>query len=485
MRRRFFVAVAILASSAASSAAHAEQRRGRLDIPADVLADKIRGGLVGQLLGNLNGLAHEMKYIDQPGDVRQYTPALPEGARTDDDTDLEWVYVIAIQRDKEVLLPPERITALWKAHISDRIWCANRYARALMDLGIDPPLTGKIALNPWSEFNISGQFVCESFGLIAPGMPQTATRVGLHYTHVTIEGEPAQTTQLFTAMIATAFVTEDLDEILDTGVASIDPKSRIYQIVADVRRWHRDHPDDWRATRRLVKEKYSRHGGAMRDRNGYELNTAATIAALLYGRGDLVETLRIAFNFGWDADNNAATSGTIVGVIKGWRWMEKQGWQIAGRYRNTSRPGMPKDETISRFAARLADVAEQVILAQGGEKIGANGRPVYRIQLQKPANVEPLADPTAELERLRATLRPKIVKALETGAAGTEAARACYLAICLDVAKPLALRYPRAWSRAVAALQEQAGLLKVLRDSPTPDAEKLRKRMRAFGVRLP
>jgi hypothetical protein len=165
--------------------------------------------------------------------------------------------------------------------------------------------------------------------------------------------------------------------------------------------------------------------------------------------------------------------------------MEKQGWNIADRYRNTSRPGMPEDETISRFAARLAQIAEQAILAHGGEKITTDGRAVYRIQLQKPANVEPLVDPAEELERLRAALRPKIVKALETGAAGTEAARACYLAICLDLAKPLALRYPRAWSRAVAALQKQAGLLKVLRDSPTPDAEKLRKRLRAFGVRLP
>ena len=50
------------------------------EIPAEVLQDKIHGGLLGQLLGNLNGLPHEMKYIDEPGDVDEYTPALPEGA---------------------------------------------------------------------------------------------------------------------------------------------------------------------------------------------------------------------------------------------------------------------------------------------------------------------------------------------------------------------------------------------------------------------
>ncbi|MHC4604337.1 MAG: ADP-ribosylglycohydrolase family protein, partial [Planctomycetota bacterium] len=323
-----------------------------VQLSADTLADKIHGGLLGQVLGNLNGLKHEMKYINKPGSVEHYTPALPDGARTDDDTDLEWVYIVAMQRSGTIFIPPQSISSLWKSHINHHIWCSNNYARQLMDIDIDPPLTGCIALNPWAEFNISGQFLCESFGLIAPAMPQTAARIGLHYTHVGIEGEPAQTTQLFTTMIASAFITDDMENILNAGFSAVDPESQIRPIVADVRRWHRKHPLDWRTTRRLVRQKYSRHNGAMRDKNGYELNTAATIAALLYGQGDFVETLRTAFNFGWDADNNAATAATIVGVIKGHKWMQKQGWNIQDRYRNTTRESMPKDETISSFANR-------------------------------------------------------------------------------------------------------------------------------------
>ena len=187
------------------------------DMPAKVLEDKIRGGLLAQLFGNLNGLAHEFKYIDEPGGVEQVTPGLPDGARTDDDTDLEWVYIVEMQRSGKILIPYRRVSEIWKAHINRRIWCANAYARRLMDLGIDPPLTGRIALNPWSIFNISGQFICESFGLIAPAMPRTAARSGLHYTHVTIDGEPAQATQLFTAMIAASFIESDLERILDAA----------------------------------------------------------------------------------------------------------------------------------------------------------------------------------------------------------------------------------------------------------------------------
>ena len=101
--------------------------------------------MLAQVIGNLNGLPHEFKYINEPGNVEHYTPALPDGARTDDDTDIEWVYLREIARSRENFLPPDRIAALWKRHINRRIFCANRYARDLMDLGLEPPWTGNVA----------------------------------------------------------------------------------------------------------------------------------------------------------------------------------------------------------------------------------------------------------------------------------------------------------------------------------------------------
>jgi hypothetical protein len=366
-----------------------------------VLEDKIRGGMLAQILGNLNGLPHEHKYIDEPGNVERYTPGLPNGARTDDDTDIEWVYLREIARSGENSLPPDRIIALWKRHINRNIYCANQYARGLMDLGLEPPWTGNVALNPWSDFNISGQFICESFGLMAPAMPQTAARLGLNYTHVAIDGEPAQTTQLFTTMIATAFVETDIEKLLDAGLAAVDPQSDIARVVSEVRRLHRESPDDWRATRRALKERWQKHGGIVRDRNGYELNTASTIAALLYGRKDFVETLRMAFNFGWDADNNAATSATIIGVIRGRRWMDEKDWDIKDVYRNTTRDDMPNDETLTGLENTLIAAARITIEKNGGALVTKDGHPVYRIHTEQPANIEPLASPADQLARAR------------------------------------------------------------------------------------
>src|SRR6188508_1363476 len=123
------VALQLLPAARARAAEHPRV----VEIDANVLEDKIRGGMLAQIIGNLNGLPHEFKYIDEPGSVEHYTPALPKGAHTDDDTDIEWVYLHEIARSGENFLPPDRIAALWKQHINRRIFCANLYARGLMD----------------------------------------------------------------------------------------------------------------------------------------------------------------------------------------------------------------------------------------------------------------------------------------------------------------------------------------------------------------
>jgi hypothetical protein len=455
-------------------------------ISAEVLRDKIRGGLLGQMLGDLNGLPHEMKYIAEPGNVTEYTPALPQGAWTDDDTDFEWVYIKTMQEENCLLLSPQRISRLWKERINKRIWCSNQYARQLMDLGIDPPLTGTAVFNPWADFNISGQFLCETFGLIAPAMPQKAAQIGLNYTRVAIDGEPAQTTQLFTSMIALAFLRDDIDSLLDNGLAAVDPDSAIARIVKDVRDWHQKHPGDWRVTRRLLKEKYSKHNGAMRDRNGYELNTGSVIAALLYGEGDFVQTLTTAFNCGWDADNNAATAGTIVGVMKGYRWMLTQGWPIVDRYRNTTRENMPTDETITSFADRLIDLADRVILEQGGGRTTQDGRITYRIQVQKPTCVQLRESAEKQTTALKAQLLDEINRAMTAPLPKEQMARAAYYAICLDLASSIRQEHSEQWSKALDALSSYANIMQaIFYHSPTPLGDELRKRAIAAGLTKP
>ena len=457
-----------------------------IEIPADVLRDKIRGGLLGQMIGNLNGIPHEMDYIDQPGNIKEYIPSLPEGARTDDDTDFEWVYIYVMQQENQIFLSSQRLTQLWKNLINRCIWCSNRYSRHLMNLAVQPPQTSMFALNPWADFNISGQFICETFGLLAPAMPQTASRIGLNYTRITIDMEPAQTTQLFCTMISTAFISDDMENILAAGITALDSNSIIRQIIDDVQNWYKKYPDDWFTTRRLIKEKYTKFNGAMRDKNGFELNTASTIAALLYGEGDFSKTLKTAFNFGWDADNTAATAGTIIGVIKGYRWMMSQGWLIVDRYKNTKRENMPDDETITSFADRIIDLSEKVIIDNGGQRVIIDGIPVYQIFHQKPGNIQKLSNIHDQKINLKKKFEKEVELIIQNSNEKQELARSAYLAICLDIANPLQEKYPEQWDISLEALSEYWRVMQnIFYDDEIPAILPLRKKALAAGLKKP
>lgn len=455
-----------------------------VEMGEEELVDRIRGGLLGQILGNLNGLPHEFKYIAEPGKVEAYTPGLPKGAWTDDDTDIEWVYLVEMEREGKLYLPERRIGELWRENMNSRIWCANLYARELLELGVEPPTCGRIALNPWSVFNISAQFVCEAFGLVSPGMPRSAAKLGIHYTHYAVDGEPIQTTQLFTAMIATAFFEKDVERIVRAGLEAVDPKSSVHPIVGDVLEWWKKHPNDWRETRRLIKEKYSKHGGEMRDRNGFELNTAAVIGALLYGgTADLVGVLRLAFNFGWDSDCNAAICGTIAGIRLGKKWIDAQGWDIQDVYKNTCRDRMPKDETITRYGDRLIAAAKRHILANGGGQGETAAGKYWRIPVEAPANVEPLPAPLDRTEELRKQLLPGIERDL--AGSGKDRARAAYLALCLGEAERLKKERPEDWKSAVEELKKFPKVLRQIYDAPQPQGARIQAAARSEGLEKP
>ena len=439
----------------ASLAAHSSEGQNTLRITHAQLADQMKGGLVGQLFGNLNGLVHEMAYIHEPGSVESYTPDLADGAWTNDDTDIEWIYVYAMQESDNLFLPPEHIMKLWKEHIVDRSFFATGYSKRLMEIGIKPPLTGNRVLNPFADFNIAGHFLSESFGMIAPGLPKTAGRIGLHYTTVCIDGEPAQMTQFFTAIYAMAFFETDIDYLLDVGLASIDPTSSFYEVIQATRKMVAENPNDWRQMRRLLKERYSKHEGELRDRNGYELNGAATVAALLYGKGDLAESLRLAFNFGWDADNSAASVGTILGTMNGYQRMEDQGWKVKDIYYNITRLNMPLNETLTSFADRLTQLAVKTLLEEGGAVVekGTDGA-TYIFEGQSPENILPLYPMDKQREWMQLPLTFEIDRLLTSPGSKEDRARAVYLALATGSGKDFQQKYPDAWDDSVQAFEE-------------------------------
>ena len=135
----------------------------------DVLYDKLMGYWVGQLVGNFMGLPFEFTYWDEPMPIEPQTyydeasanasglnvngpcesdgrGCIPQtldqlqGAYTDDDTDIEFVTLHALEKHG-LDLNYEQIAEYWKTYInikvngSDTLWFANKVARENMDKG--------------------------------------------------------------------------------------------------------------------------------------------------------------------------------------------------------------------------------------------------------------------------------------------------------------------------------------------------------------
>ena len=89
----------------------------------------------------------------------------------------------------------------------------------------------------------------------------------------------------------------------------------------------------WEQTRDELHEKYQ-----IRQEDGYHwattdkscngcfaagINFGASIVSLLYGEGDLKETIKIGALAGWDSDNPTATWGGMLGFMMGKKEVEK------------------------------------------------------------------------------------------------------------------------------------------------------------------
>ena len=154
--------------------------------------------------------------------------------------------------------------------------------------------------------------------------------------------------------------------------------------------------------------------------------------------------MRLAFNFGWDADCNAATVGTIVGVMYGYKKMlnSENDWQIVDRYQNTTRDNMPLDETITSFSDRIIELFELVNGQNMGLKILKENTWFYKIPLEKPISIAVLNSMNS-----KKALLPSIIEGIQSEKR-EEMAKAAYLSICLDIDTELSRKYPKKWEKA-------------------------------------
>ncbi|MEM6766321.1 MAG: ADP-ribosylglycohydrolase family protein [Bacteroidota bacterium] len=365
--------------------------------------DKVAAYWYGQLIGNHVGLSHEFQYVKEPGPDRtpvDYT--WPEwggegmrmldhfinydGAFSDDDTDIEYMYLMYME--KYGTEPTyEQLAEAWMRHIKTYIWVANRSALGLMNYGYLPPYSGRIDLNR-NWFQIDPQLVNEIWAATAPGMVDYAAAKSDWVAKVTNDDFGTDVTVHYGAMYAAAFFEKDINTLLDIGNASLPEGNRFVEVVEDMRALHQQYPDDWRAARIEMVEKYL-HQEPVETQTivASLINGACGILALLYGEGDFQTTLDVACLIGYDADNQAATMSGLIGIIEGTKGIPQsllvppvEGWEkpFNDFYKNRTRSELP-DVKLTEQISRIAAQGEKIILEQGGQKISEDGVDYYLI----------------------------------------------------------------------------------------------------------
>lgn len=427
------LALVLALMAIATPSAHART----LEIPVAEYRDKVYASWLAQCVGNIYGLPHENQYIDRPGPETfpygygRNADELREqnGAFSDDDTDIEYMYLLAMEKYGPSPTYAQ-LAESWKHHVRDRVWLANRAALAAMHFGFTPPVTGTKAVNPhW--FQIDPQLVNEIWGVTAPGMTRYAAEKSDWAARITDDGWGVEPTIHYGAMFSAAFFESDVTKLVDIGTAALPPGSRFAKTVEEMKALHRKYPNDWKAARAEMADRYYvREPAETKTIWNANLNGACGILALLYGGGDFQRTLDLACAMGFDADNQAATMSGLLGAAKGTKGLPHDqlfpfpelGWTkpLNDSYKNVTRFDMP-DAGIEDMANRIAEQGEKIILANGGRCVTENGVDYYLID-PNAKFVAPLELPVGPLPIVEAGARV-VYDMPVSGAAGPSAWR--------------------------------------------------------------
>ncbi len=181
--------------------------------------------------------------------------------------------------------------------------------------GIEAPASGSIGVNGAAVAEqIGAQIFIDGWAIVAAGDPVLAARLAGEAARVSHDGAAVDAARLWAAMEAEAFVSNDIERLLDVGLAQIAPNSPIARLIADVRRWRGQYPD-WRDARREIAAHY---GYDFYPGNCHVIpNHALMIMAVLYAPGDFSRALSIVSTSGWDTDCNAGNVGCLMGAMLG------------------------------------------------------------------------------------------------------------------------------------------------------------------------
>jgi len=260
--------------------------------------------------------------LSVPEEVRQRYDVRPERPfietvrfmPEDDDTNYTTLGLVLLKRYGPAFTPYD-VATLWMSHLPIlHTYTAERVAYRNLCLLIPPPRSASFR-NPFREW-IGAQIRADFFGYVAPGRPERAAEFAwrdgcLSHVKNGIYGE-----MWVAAMLAAAFVCEDVPTLLEAGLAQIPTRSRLQEAIRQVMAWHAEGVEYEEAVERVHQrwdETHPHHWC-------HVISNAMVVAiGLLWGGLDYERSICRAVQACFDTDCNGATVGSIVGAVLGAR----------------------------------------------------------------------------------------------------------------------------------------------------------------------
>jgi len=376
-------------------------------LPVSTYIDKIKAGWIGQMAGVGWGGPTEFKWngIIMPADkMPKWQPELINQFNQDD------IYVeMTFLRTLELygFDVSIRQAGIDFANSQYNLWHANNAGRWNLRVGIAPPDSGHPRFNKHAD-DIDYQIEADYSGLISPGLPNEVIRLGEVFGRLMNYGDGLYGGLFVGGMYAEAFFEDDIERIIQAGLACVSEGSQFHECITDVIKWHEQNPNDWKKTWQLIEEKYndnldsrrfSCNRGTRDDQRwninwniDAKINSAYIVVGLLYGEGDIDKTIIISTRCGQDSDCNPSSAAGILFTAIGYE-------NTPERFTSALDPKGKFSHTPYNFDSLVAVceklVRQSVVRAGGRIERDARGKEVFVIPnvKTKPPKLEQCWEP--------------------------------------------------------------------------------------------
>jgi len=358
-------------------------------LPVKEYVDKMKAGWIGQMAGVGWGGPTEFHFqgkIMPPDKMPKWRPQMINQFHQDD------IYVeMTFLRTLELygMDVPIRQAGIDFANSRYPLWHANNAGRTLLRSGVAPPDSGHPKFNKHAD-DIDYQIEADFAGLIAPGLPNVAVKLGETFGRLMNYGDGLYGGQLVGGMYAEAFFEDDPVKLVKAGLECIPRQSQYAECIRDVLKWYKQNPDDWEKTWQLINKKYhlnpayrrfSCSGPKSTFNIDAKINGAYIVMGMLYGERDPDETIIISTRCGQDSDCNPSNSGGVLFTTIGFEKLPdkfKSALNPEGKFSHTPY-NFP---TLIKVCEKL--VRQSVIKAGGRIEKDASGQEVFVIPIRKP-----------------------------------------------------------------------------------------------------